>query len=1331
MKRNPLRPSPCRLSLALAVLLAGVPPARATIFPPPPTTAYWNAVEIAPANGLSNQLFVHALGDQGQVVGSYNDAGGDRGFIWSGVSGRAPQRLPLSDAWGLAPDGGVLGVALGSSLRREGFTSLTGQEYAVQVAPSGAISVLTPTNLTGNNAGQTFGMAFAANASGQVVGVSTDAAGQYGTALWTNSSAPSFIDISTGSRPGSFLGGRSSLAINATGTVVGGTSQLQTWTAAQGRTDLGGLAEATSSSGADINNAGRIVGTSSFGDGSSRGFVYNPDTLSFAALAGVGGTSDSAAWALNERGDVVGLSGMVGRVDSRATWWTPTGEAIDLNGLNFTNLSGVRLQTAVDINNRGQILVSGMRVDGSGQITDTGLRHWVLSLCERCGQIAPYPNATGTTLDVGPDWYDAFNAVHFENYGSVQLNTQLVNRGGASFTNRGDLVIGAAGRWSNDDLLVNDAGGRLLIAGDFENRDGRGVVNRGIVSVAADATLTLFAPGWLNDAGSTFIQAGGVVTNTGDFLSVRARVQQSGGEFSNTTAGDVTLMSSATTWAGQVTNQGRMLFTADPVDSPDQHAQVSLSGQMQNLGTGTLQLERGTRFDVAGGQLSSAGLLELSGAGTKLQALAGATLALQAGGYGRTSVQGLAVLEVQGQGAQLQLEHGAALEVGTQGSVYLRQGGEAWVRGEIHNAGALAVASGAQLTVSGRLENTGLLQVRGAGTVLTVQPSTLGDPDNPLVLRNQDHGVFELSEQALLQVGGLVNIYGPMTVSSGAGVLVDGGNFAVLGSVSGDGNLVQVSGKTYVMGEVSLQQLTFLGGQVGGLGVIRGRVTFDGTAPGAGLHILPGNSPGTLTLDGDVSLDGAVYELELGERVADQLIVTGQLALGRLDVALRPDGGYLPDLDDSFGFIRAGSVTALNGGSQVSIDLSALDSGWAQQFVQGSTGLRTTLDRPDAEALADVVPALGSAQVAAGAWGYSRQLRVDGLLEVAGRMTHRAQALDFETGAVLEAGQLYIDGGGTLSVLAGGVFSNRSELLNAGTLHNAGLLHNRQGGRITGSGPFHNDGVLRNDGLITQEAGTLRNTGLWEERGQLVTGPFAVVENSGDLQVTGRWVNLGLVTNAGRVHVLANGALAGTPDDSAAPAGTYQQYGAPDALTRVDGVFSQAQINFFDGALEGTGRLDGALTLGAMTVRPGGVDGPGLLTLAGTVQLSGTFIELAAGPEGSARLAVQGDLTLANPSSLLLVFQAGYGPTPGSEFELLRVDGALTGAALLSANAAYRDALGGLMLWVPPAGLTADFRWEGQQLVFGVSAVPEPGALWLWAVGLLAAGLLRRRAGRR
>lgn len=1301
-----------RCALALATLLAVLPPAGATIFRPPP--AYWTAVEIVPANGGSNELFVHALNDQGRVVGSFNYLNGERGFIWYGQAGQAPQPLPLSDAWGLASDGSVLGVALGSSLQRLGYGSLTGREYAVKMLPNGAIQVLTPTATTGDTF-DTFGMAFAANAAGTVVGVSTDEAGRYGSAIWNgDNNSPSFIDISLGSRPGSFLSGRMGLAINDAGTVVGGRTRLETWSLAEGRRDLGGLPGATSSRGTDVNNTGLMVGMSFFGTSSTRGFLYNSATGSFTTLTGIGGTGDSVAWSVNDHGDAVGMSGLPGYVYSRAVWWKPDGEVVDLNQLTFTNLSGVRLQSAIDINNRGQILVSGMRVDAAGEITNAGLRHWVLSQCERCGQIAPYPNPAGTTLDVGPDWYAAVNDVPFENNGRLVIGTTLNNYSAGRIDNSSFVdILGTGGKLVNDGVLATQIDGVTTVYGELQNQRHGLVQTDGLLDVRRGARLFNTGLVAVRPQGTMWV-AGSVENNDGRFWVIDGGfLLARGADFVNWNGASFMLA------GGRAELLGNMQFK--PNTTLELSAVNGVLAEMTVSDGSSLQLEGATL------KLSNASTLTVSGERSDLDANAssvfiseGSRLTLQSGAWFRQHNGGTLLI------AGNSLSGPSELRVEPTAVAELR--GSTTVGGELGQHGKLVVDRGS-LWVHGDMTVTynGVIDISGTDGALVIFDGGNITTNGKILLDSDAEVDIRGGQLKIINTGSLIS-QGRVRMVSGA-LTVDRYN-----TLNAGHSFYQYDGVSTINGNLHAQQMRFQSGVLRGSGRLTGEVFVISNGVQRDPRLQIGNSPGTLTIDGDLTLDGASFELELGPQAQDQLVVTGQLDLGRLQVDVVPWGGYTPDLDDSVSFLTAASIVSVAAPLQLTIDTSALGSGWQPQLTLGPAGLRTTLDRADAFELADV--AEGSLmQVGAADWAYSRYLRVDGRLDIAGRMTHRAGLLDLYTGAVVDEGLLQIGPNGTLAVLPGGSFSSRSVMQNQGLIQNSGQWHHRAGASLDSTGRLQNDGLLRNDGLITLSRGTAVNTGQWEEHGRLEVGATAVFQNTatGQVVVGGRFVNQGLVTSAGRLHVQDGATLTGAPDaaDDPTAAGIYQQYGSVTALTRVDGVLAQARIDIFDGVLEGHGKLAGAITLGSSSLRPGSADVPGRLTFEGAVQMTGTQIELLAGPDGHASLAVTGSLDLGSGAQLWLKFLPGYAPAAGVSLELLTIDGTLSGAAQLSTNAAYLDATGGLYLWAPPAGMTAGFHWEGQSLVFQTAAVPEPHGWALLLGGLVAIGAVKRRASRR
>ena len=121
------------------------------------------------------------------------------------------------------------------------------------------------------------------------------------------------------------------------------------------RQDLGTLG-GTESRALAVNAPGQIVGVSSItqaaADGNPLYHAFFWDTGRMTDLGTLPGDRQSGANALNARGEVVGYSG------ERACLWRG-GKAYDLNALLPAN-SGWVLQGAAGINNRGQIVGTGM-----------------------------------------------------------------------------------------------------------------------------------------------------------------------------------------------------------------------------------------------------------------------------------------------------------------------------------------------------------------------------------------------------------------------------------------------------------------------------------------------------------------------------------------------------------------------------------------------------------------------------------------------------------------------------------------------------------------------------------------------------------------------------------------------------------------------------------------------------------------------------------------------------------------------------------------------------------------------------------------------------------
>jgi probable HAF family extracellular repeat protein len=263
------------------------------------------------------------LNAAGQVTGSavlsslQNDF---KAFRWSSGTGANLITGCCTTMWG--NDINDAGVVVGTA----NVNIATGNRGFVAAGSSPTLLSLLP----GTDPEQSAG-AVAINNVGQVVGTSNTTTATQHAVLW--SALGVIQDLGT-------LGGSNSRAIdiNASGQVIGASqiagnaaTHFFLWSAGGGMVDLNTTVNAEITNVVEINDAGQIIGT--YKTGGPRAFLYTPGS-GLRDLGTLGG-SWSVPTGLDNRGDVVGLSGIADPA-KHAFLWTAA------NGMeDITAVSGV------------------------------------------------------------------------------------------------------------------------------------------------------------------------------------------------------------------------------------------------------------------------------------------------------------------------------------------------------------------------------------------------------------------------------------------------------------------------------------------------------------------------------------------------------------------------------------------------------------------------------------------------------------------------------------------------------------------------------------------------------------------------------------------------------------------------------------------------------------------------------------------------------------------------------------------------------------------------------------------------------------------------------
>lgn len=212
--------------------------------------------------------------------------------------------------------------------------------------------------------------------------------------------------------------------------------------------------------------------------------------------------------------------------------------------------------------------------------------------------------------------------------------------------------------------------------------------------------------------------------------------------------------------------------------------------------------------------------------------------------------------------------------------------------GTVSGSGGMSKAGTGSLTLSGNNTYTRGTSV-DSGTLRVRSDSGLGAG----IVNVNAAGTLSLENGANVSINGLSGT-GALALAGGDLREVGNGSSTFSGDISGTGGVTKAGGGTLVLsgandyaGTTTVESGTLKvnGAHVGGgdYSVAAGARLGGTGSIGADVDVLaggvfaPGNSPGTLAIDGDLAFaDGAVYEWEVGALDYDRAIVSGALSFG-------------------------------------------------------------------------------------------------------------------------------------------------------------------------------------------------------------------------------------------------------------------------------------------------------------------------------------------------------------------------------------------------------------------------------------------------------------------
>ncbi len=488
------------------------------------------------------------------------------------------------------------------------------------------------------------------------------------------------------------------------------------------------------------------------------------------------------------------------------------------------------------------VLETGQIINGSGNATLTLNGGVLRATRDEAAYLSGFP-----ALTIGG------NGISFDSNGhAIGVSTDLSGSGGLTKLGTGTLALSGINSYTGDTVIQ---AGRL--------------VSDGAASLSPDSNVTIATGATLEIASSPFLFAtigslsGTGAVTIGSGATLITGWTDASRTFSGSFSGDGAL---GFTGAGTQIHTGTGTlgggFTTCACTSGQfviRGGSLSFGGDVQILG-GSLRVDQGGRLDNNGRTLFIASSATVDGIGssiatgiTLLQGFTGTTSLTVSNGAALTGSGGASLI---GFGGTVE-----ALVTGT-GSLWSIGGGGLSIAPGAITATSVTVSDGGELRVT-----SGDLQIAAPGRLNIGTGGRAGSVNVMAGAIVNDGAIVANFADSYTQPGEIAGS-GSLT-KTGTGTLTLSGTSSYTGATTVNGGALLVNGSIAASSGVAVAA----GALIGGAGNLPSTVINGGT-------LSPGNSPGTLTVNGNLTLNpGSTYLAEIQGASADRVNVTGTASL--------------------------------------------------------------------------------------------------------------------------------------------------------------------------------------------------------------------------------------------------------------------------------------------------------------------------------------------------------------------------------------------------------------------------------------------------------------------